>query len=447
MDFSDPQIQLFLLIGAAVLVALILLMLRAVLRQSAQSAYQMTVLGQRVDQLSSGQDQLGGSLSNVAQTQAHAQHQITNLMEQRLGEVQLNLHENLAKVQRSTGENLATMQQSMTDTLASQQLKLSEVLGQSQVRMQENLADLQMKTNRSLTDLQTKMSESLMGNAKNTATSLTALQERLSTIDKAQENITKLSGDVLSLQDILSNKQTRGAFGEIQLNDIVGKALPHDSFSLQHTLSNGKRADCLIHLPNPPGPIVIDSKFPLEAYEAMLNAKTEAELKAATTLFKASVQKHIKDISEKYIIEGETADGALMFLPSEAIYAELHSKHSELVRKGFEARVWIVSPTTCMATLNTMRAILKDARMREQAGEIRKALKHLHRDVEIVGERAGKLETHLRQANEDVSGILTAASRAGKRAHRLDNFDFEELAPDQQQDLPNIVPLTKQTGE
>ncbi|CUI54889.1 DNA recombination protein RmuC [Cognatishimia activa] len=436
MDFSDPQIQMYLLIGAGILVALILLMLRAVLRQASGSALQMNALAQRVDQLSSGQEQLGGSLSTVVQNQSQGQNQITNLMEQRLGEVQLNLHENLSKVQRRTGENLATMQQQMADNLAAQQLK-----------MQENLANMQMRTNQSLSELQEKMNNSLMGNAKQTATSLTQLQERLATIDKAQDNITKLSSDVLSLQDILSNKQTRGAFGEIQLNDIVGKALPRDSYALQHTLPNGKRADCLIHLPNPPGPIVIDSKFPLEAYEAMLASETEAELKAGIQAFKTSVRKHINDIADKYIIEGDTADGALMFLPSEAIYAELHAKFPDLVQEGFSKRVWIVSPTTCMATLNTMRAILKDARMREQAGEIRKALRNLHRDVEIVGERAGKLETHLRQAGEDVSGILTAASRAGKRAHKLDNFDFEELAPEQAPEPPNVVPLTKQPGE
>lgn len=392
-------------------------------RTEALIAQHMGQIAQRVEALSAGQAQLDGGLRAQAQTQG----QIATLMEQRLGEVQVNLHENLAKVQRGTGENLAMMQQKMSDTMAAQQLQ-----------MQENLANMQLRTNHALTDLQEKLNTSLMGNAKQTATSLTQLQERLATIDKAQENITKLSGDVLSLQDILSNKQTRGAFGEIQLNDIVGKALPRDSYALQHTLSNGKRADCLIHLPNPPGPIVIDSKFPLEAYEAMLASQTEAELKAGIQLFKTSVRKHIKDIAERYVIEGETADGALMFLPSEAIYAELHSKFPDLVREGFEKRVWIVSPTTCMATLNTMRAILKDARMREQAGEIRKALRNLHRDVEIVGERAGKLEIHLRQAGDDVAGILTAATRANKRAHKLDNFDFEELAPEPEPTGPEV---------
>jgi DNA recombination protein RmuC len=287
------------------------------------------------------------------------------------------------------------------------------------------------------------MSENLHGSARRTAQSLGDLQQRLAAIDKAQENITKLSGDVLSLQDILSNKQTRGAFGEIQLNDIVSKALPKDSYSLQSTLSNGKRADCLIHLPNPPGPIVIDAKFPLEAYEALRAAKSEPEVRAATQAFRTSVRAHIKAISEKYILDGETADGALMFLPSEAVYAELHANFPEVVRDGFAARVWIVSPTTCMATLNTMRAILKDARMREQAGAIRSTLKLLHRDVELVVTRVQKLDTHFNQARADLDGIGTAAERAGKRAARLDNFDFEELAPEIEDASATVARLTR----
>ena len=292
-----------------------------------------------------------------------------------------------------------------------------------------------------LAEVQAKMTETLHGGSLRTTRSLTELQERLATIDNAQSNIEKLSSNVLSLQDILSNKQTRGAFGEIQLNDIVSKALPTDSYKLQATLSNGKRADCLIDLPNPPGPIVIDSKFPLEAYESLRNADNDWEMKAAVSAFKTSVKNHIKAISERYIIEGETADGALMFLPSEAVYAELHANFPELVREGFAAHVWIVSPTTCMATLNTMRAILKDARMREQAGAIRKTLRMLHRDVEMVVERVGKLDTHFNQARADLDGIGTAAERAGKRAAKLDNFDFEELAPDTT--AANVVPLDK----
>ena len=297
-------------------------------------------------------------------------------------------------------------------------------VSEAQAAQQNNMLKLMEAR---LAAVQEQMTLNLTTNAKTTANSLGELQQRLVTIDKAQDTIQKLSGDVLSLQDILANKQTRGAFGEIQLQEIVSKALPSDAYAWQATLSNGKRADCLIHLPNPPGPIVIDSKFPLEAYEALRNATTKLDTKDAVKFMRTSVKAHIKAISEKYILEGTTADGAIMFLPSEAVYAELHSNFPELIREGFEARVWIVSPTTCMATLNTMRAILKDARMREQAGAIRTALRQLHRDVELVVDRVDKLNTHFNQARKDIEGISTAAERAGKRAHKLDNFDFEEI--------------------
>ena len=307
----------------------------------------------------------------------------------------------------------------------------------SEAQAKAQLSMINMMEER-LAKVQLQMNENLSHSSRRTAQSLGDLQQRLSTIDKAQEKITKLSGDVLSLQDILSNKQTRGAFGEIQLTDIVSKALPSDGFELQATLSTGKRADCLIKLPNPPGPIVIDSKFPLEAYEALRNASSETETSSAVRLFRTSVRKHIKDISEKYIVEGETADGAILFLPSEAVYAELHANFSDLVREGFSARVWIVSPTTCMATLNTMRAILKDARMREQAGAIRNELTLLYQDVDRLGVRVESLDRHFNQAAKDISDIKISADKAGRRAKRLDNFDFEEIS---NENLEKVIKL------
>lgn len=397
----ESPLVILILAGGGVLLLIVILLIMAVraagrsARMAAPLAQQMQILGGHVQQLGAGQQQLRGGLQTVSDTQAHAQAQMIQTVEARLNHVQL--------------------------------------------QMQERLADNAAKSARAMAEMQQRMSETLHGSSKRTTTSLTQLQERLASIDKAQDNITKLSGDVLSLQDILSNKQTRGNFGEIQLRDIVSKALPSDSYSWQATLSNGKRPDCLIHLPNPPGPIVIDSKFPLEAYEALRRASTEAETRQAAAQMRVAIRTHIKAISEKYVLDGETADGALMFLPSEAVYAELHANFPELVREGFAARVWIVSPTTCMATLNTMRAILKDARMREQAGAIRKTLKLLHRDVEIVVERVGKLHTHFGQARADLEGLGTAAERAGKRAARLDNFDFEELSPEE---TANVVPLT-----
>lgn len=299
-------------------------------------------------------------------------------------------------------------------------LKLvSEHQSSTQARLMESVE-------RRLEEVQRAMGESLHGTATRTARSLGELQQRLEAIDRAQTKIEKLSGDVLGLQDILSNKQTRGAFGEIQLNDIVSKALPPDAYAWQATLSNGKRADCLIHLPNPPGSIVIDAKFPLEPYEALMAATDDRQKKEATRLFRTAVLLHVKAISEKYIVQGETADSALLFLPSEAVYAELHANFGDVVRQGFDARVWIVSPTTMMAVLNTMRAILKDARMREQAGAIRRELSLLYKDVDRLTDRVGNLDRHFGQAAKDIDEIKISAGRAGNRARKLEAFEFDE---------------------
>ena len=376
IDFSNPVIQLAIL-GAGVLIILLLLMVRA----ATKSAKAIAPLAHHMSDLGQRVQALGDGQERLAGGLHH------------VSEAQAQAQANMLKL------------------------------------MEQRLAQVQQQ-----------MNENLHGTARRTAQSLGDLQQRLATIDKAQENITKLSGDVLSLQDILSNKQTRGAFGEIQLNDIVLNALPSDSYTLQATLSNGRRADCLIHLPNPPGPIVIDSKFPLEGYEALRNAGTDWDLSEARKALRTSVRKHIKDISEKYILEGETADGALMFLPSEAVYAELHANFSDVVQEGFAARVWIVSPTTCMATLNTMRAILKDARMREQTGAIRRELGLLFQDVERLGTRVENLDRHFGQAAKDLSEIKISADKAGRRARRLDNFDFEELASTND---PSPIPLEK----
>lgn len=331
-------------------------------------------------------------------------------------------------------QHLATLAQTVQN-LSDGQQRLSG--GLSHVSESQAKAQLQMvhTMEQRLEEVQRGMADSLHGSTVKTTRSLSDLQVRLATIDKAQSNIEKLSSNVLSLQDILSNKQARGAFGEIQLNDIVSKALPPNAYSLQCTLSNGKRADCLIHLPNPPGSIVVDSKFPLEPYEALIRAKSDADLKDAARQMRTAIRAHIKAISEKYIIEGETADGALMFLPSEAVYSELHASFPELVREGFDARVWIVSPTTCMATLNTMRAILKDAQMREQAGLIRRELSLLTKDIDRMETRVGNLDRHFGQAQKDIREIKTSANKIGTRSKRLENFEFDDSDTDQE--IPN----------
>jgi len=279
-----------------------------------------------------------------------------------------------------------------------------------------------------LLEVTKSVGEGLQQNANKTSETLTDLRERLAKIDVAQQKISSLSEQVVSLQEVLSNKQARGAFGEIQLNDLVSSILPPNAYEFQVVLSNTKRADCVLRLPNPPGTIVIDAKFPLESYHALRNASGEREKIEAERFFRASVLKHIKDISEKYIINGETAESALMFLPSEAIYAELHANFTDVVENSYRAKVWIVSPTTLMATLNTVRAVLKDARMREQAGVIQKEVGTLIEDINRLDGRIDNLARHFKQANEDVEGIKISAGKIGRRIQKIEDIELGEVS-------------------
>ena len=270
--------------------------------------------------------------------------------------------------------------------------------------------------------------EGLQQNASKTAETLTDLRERLTKIDVAQQKISSLSEQVVSLQEVLSNKQARGAFGEIQLNDLVTSILPPNVYEFQVVLSNTKRADCLLRLPNPPGSIVIDARFPLESYHALRSANTDRDKIEAERFFRASVLKHIKDIAEKYIINGETAESALMFLPSEAIYAELHANFTDVVEVSYRSKVWIVSPTTLMATLNTVRAVLKDAKMREQAGVIQKEVGSLIEDISRLDVRIDNLCKHFKQANEDVESIKISSGKISRRIQKIEDIELGEDA-------------------
>lgn len=265
--------------------------------------------------------------------------------------------------------------------------------------------------------------DGLQQSTAKTNQTLTDLRERLAKIDVAQQKISSLSEQVVSLQEVLSNKQSRGAFGEIQLNDLVSSILPPSAYSFQTTLSNGKKADCLLKLPNPPGAIVVDAKFPLESYQELRKATNDRERIEAERFFKSSVIKHIKDISEKYILSGETAESALMFLPSEAIYAELHANFVDVVETSYKAKVWIVSPTTLMATLNTIRAILKDAHMREQAGVIQKEVGMLIDDISRLDERIDNLGRHFKQAGDDIEAIKISSGKINRRIEKIEAIE------------------------
>jgi DNA recombination protein RmuC len=307
--------------------------------------------------------------------------------------------------------------------LASQLARLSDLserLGGAQANLQGRMELTQAGLNERLDALAKRVGDSFQEQGERTGDSLRVLHERLAVIDAAQKNIAQLTGQVGRLQDVLSNKQARGAFGEVQLNDLIVQMLPASAYDFQVTLGNRARADCLLRLPDPPGPLVIDAKFPLESYRALREAADEAARVRARRSFAADVVRHVRDIAERYIVPGETADSALMFLPSEAVYAELHAGFRNVVEESFRRKVWIVSPTTLWATLNTVRAILRDVHLRAEAGRIQVELRALADDIGRVDERARRLQRHFEGAQEDVRGIRTAADRVRARAGRLD---------------------------
>ena len=310
--------------------------------------------------------------------------------------------------------------------LARQQTELMGRLAAMADAQQQTRVELTQTLHERLEAVSHRMGQSLETSAQKTAETLGTLTTRLNVIDEAQKNITELSTQVVGLQDILANRQARGAFGEVQLKDIVTNALPPSAYSFQTTLGNGTRADCVIQLPNPPGPIAIDAKFPLDAYHALRNAKDEGERAAAARQFRTDLTKHVNAIAEKYIVPGETAESALMFLPSEAVYAELHASFPEVLTRSYQARVWIVSPTTLMATLNTVRAVLKDVEMRKQAGVIQKYVALLLGDVTRLNDRVGSLERHFSQAGKDIGDIRKSADAISSRGEKIEAVEMGE---------------------
>jgi DNA recombination protein RmuC len=281
-----------------------------------------------------------------------------------------------------------------------------------------------------------RVGQSMEQTTRNTMDSLRVLHERLGIIDNAHKNLTDLTSQVTTLRDVLANKQSRGAFGQARMEAIVQDGMPKDSYAFQHTLSTGKRPDCVVFLPDQ-RPLCIDAKFPLEAMTALHDARSDEERKFATQRLRADVMKHVNDIAEKYLIAGETQDTALMFVPSESVYAEIHDGFDDVVQKAYRARVVLVSPSLLMLAIQVMQQILKDARMRDAADQIRTEVMHLGDDLGRLRERVLKLQNHFGQVNEDVRQILISADKIEKRAGRIEELDFSKAeAP---AETPRIV--------
>lgn len=298
--------------------------------------------------------------------------------------------------------------------------------------------DLMRTVNERLEGMTGRIGQSISETTKNTQESLAKLQERLAVIDTAQNNITGLAGQVVELQNILSNKQTRGAFGEARMQQIVQDGLPIGSYEFQATLSNASRCDCIIHMPNDTPPLAIDAKFPLEAWNRIRSSETTEQSKIAGQAFRRDVENHLKAISDKYLIKGETQDMAFMFVPSESIFAEIHENFDTLVQKAHRARVIIVSPSLLMLSIQVMQSVLKDVRMREQAHLIQKEVVSLMEDVGRLDDRVRKLATHFSQTQKDVEQILTSSDKITRRGSKIADLEFEDPTSDEDRIKPKL---------
>jgi DNA recombination protein RmuC len=406
-------------------------------------------------------DGLAKQGDRIAQSQLDAAERLRAAVAQELSLTR----DAVARVQVEQAQSLAALSQSLTqkqdqlktDMLAQTLEKLSEQSRAQQEHLQSTMrlltqqinerVDQLAKTNDArLAEISGKVNERLDEGFKKTNDTFVSVMTRLATIDEAQKKIDGLTTNVVSLQQLLGDKKSRGAFGEMQLEQIIRNVLPETSFEFQYGFANGLRADCVLKLPEPVGLIAIDSKFPLENYERMIS---DGEDRVSPAVFKADVKKHVADIASKYIIPGVTSDGAMMFVPAEAVFAEIHAHHRDVVEYAQTRRVWIVSPTTLMAVLNTARAVLKDVETRKQVHIIKDELGRLGKEFGRFDERMRKLADHIRQANKDVEDVAITSKKISDRFQSIERVDLEKLdkpggasaALAEANEAPNVVSL------
>jgi DNA recombination protein RmuC len=347
------------------------------------------------------------------------QDELGRTLEEKHRAMLTDLHGGLAQQSDRLASRLSEELNQTRDTLHRLQLSLGASLG-------DTTDKLNAKIDQRLEQIAGKVNERLDEGFRKTNETFVSVMQRLATIDEAQKKIETLTGSVVSLQELLGNKQSRGAFGEVQLEALVRNVLPPAAFEMQYTLPGGARADCALKLPDPTGLVCVDSKFPLENYHRMLApGSNDVERAAAQRQFRADVRKHVDDISRKYILPGVTSDGAVMFVPAEAVFAEIHAYHAEVVDYANTKRVWIVSPTTLMAVLNTARAVLKDVETRKQIDVIREALRRLAVEFNRFDERLKDLSRHIKQASDDVDRIQVTGGKISQQFQRIESADLE----------------------
>jgi DNA recombination protein RmuC len=323
-------------------------------------------------------------------------------------------------------KSLQIIQEGLQKGRAETSEQVRTALSDTAKSLSDRIEKLTDSTENKLKEISGQVDKRLSEGFEKTTVTFADVVKRLALIDQAQQKISELSGNVVSLQDLLADKRSRGAFGEIQLASLIRNVLPESCFALQATLSNGNRADCLLYLPEPTGNIVIDSKFPLENFQKLMNSSiSEADKKLAEQQFRQDIKKHIKDISEKYIINGETSDGAIMFIPAEAIFAEIHAHYPDLVEASYKAKVWLASPTTMMAILTTVRAVLKDDATKKQVHNIQKHLSALSKDFDRFQNRMDALQKHIELANKDVQDVNISAKKISGAFDKIEKVELQ----------------------
>jgi len=324
-------------------------------------------------------------------------------------------------------DNRFQLQQNLNDHRTSFDKRQMDVLKIIQDSLQTGRQEVQQH----LKEISGQVEKRLSDGFEKTTQTFTDIVKRLALIDEAQKKMTELSSNVISLKALLSDKRSRGAFGEVQLNSLIRNVLPEKHFSFQHSFHNGKRADCILFLPEPTGNIAIDAKFPLENFQKLMDTElSESDRKIAEQQFKQDIKFHIQTIAEKYIIPGETCDSAIMFIPAEAIFAEIHSHYPELVELSHQAKVWLVSPTTMMAILTTARSVLKDDATRKQVHIIQEHLQMLAKDFGRFQQRMDGLQKHIEQAHEDVTDVNKSAKKISSRFMKIEKVELADASVD-----------------
>jgi len=341
------------------------------------------------------------------------------------------LYKNNESILKHQTESLKNLHETLTENSRKQNEQVAVSLkayGEEFGKRVEGLTD---KTDLRLKEISGQVEKKLGEGFDKTTETFANVLKRLTLIDEAQKKITELSGNVVSLQEVLADKRSRGAFGEVQLSALVSNVMPEQCYSLQYSLSNNTRVDCMLFLPEPSGHIAVDSKFPLESYQKMTAFDvTDVNKIAAEKQFKLDIKKHIKDISDKYIIPGETAEGAVMFIPAEAVFAEIHAHHPDLVEEAQKKRVWMVSPTTFMAVLTTARAVIKDDATRHQVHLIQEHLSKLSVEFDRFGKRMENLSKHIGQAHKDVGDVKITADKINRQFVSIEKVELDDINKD-----------------